>query len=659
MTIATTDQHGALHKASVWLLATAAVTLAPHGMHLPSWLLIVCSLLLIWRALALRRPPIAMPRSLPYRAAIILIALTAAAGVRYHFGHFFGKEPGVALLTLLLCLKQFETSSGRDIRVAVLLSFFLQLGLFLYNQTLPIALLAFGGTFLATVTLLTLVVPTVSMQRTLRTAAVLMLQALPFLLVLFLLFPRIPGPLWGLPADAHSGVSGLSDTMEPGSISALGLSDAVAFRAQFPGTPPPPEQRYWRGPVLSLFDGRTWRPATPAVAERPSYTPSGPSFAYTLTLEPHNRRWLLGLEFPGGGVPRARYTSDYQILAERPVRARTRTELRAYPETAVGLYEDRDVLNGARALPARSNPRARDLARTLTGPGMSDALIVARVIEHVRQLELTYTLRPPLMGSDAIDEFLFDHQRGFCEHFASAFVFLIRAAGVPARVVTGYQGGEINPVDGTLVVRQSDAHAWAEVWLPDEGWRRVDPTALAAPLRIESGLSAALPRGEPLPLMMRPAMAWLRELRHRWDALSNAWNQAVIGFDGERQRQFIERLGLSNPDWKTLAALLGGSIGVLMLVLYGWAFIQRRTEDPLDLAWVAFCTKLAHAGLVRLPWEGPMHYADRAADAHPASAAQVREIALRYARLRYGSKHDPAREDVRQLAQRIRKLNIK
>lgn len=659
MTSTTPDRHGALHKASTWLLATAAVTLAPHALNLPYWLTIVCIALFAWRAMTLRRPPRAVSRSVLQRAAILLIVLAGAAGIRYHFGHFFGKDPGIALLTILLCLKQFEIRSSRDIRVAVSLSFFLQLGLFFYNQTLPIALIVFAGTFAATVTLLSLVTPTAETRQTLRAAAALMLQAIPFLLVLYLLFPRIPGPLWGLPADAHSGVSGLSDVMEPGSISALGLSDAVAFRAQFAGAAPSPGQRYWRGPVLSTFDGRTWRAANPAVSEHPAYATSGPSYAYTLTLEPHNRRWLLGLEFPGDGVARARYTSDYQILAERPVRTRTRIELHAYPETAVGLDEDQNVLNAARTLPARSNPKARDLARSLAEPGLSDAMIVARVIEQVRQLELTYTLRPPLMGSDAIDEFLFTHRRGFCEHFASAFVFLTRAAGVPARVVTGYQGGEINPVDGTLVVRQSDAHAWAEVWLPDEGWRRVDPTALAAPLRIESGLSAALPRGEPLPLMMRPAMAWLREARHRWEALSNAWNQTVIGFDGERQRQFMERLGFSEPDWRTLSSLLGASTVALMLGLYGWALIRRRSADPLDLAWAAFSHKLAREGLIRLPWEGPMDYARRAADAFPASAERVHEIARRYARLRYGSRHDPASEEVRQLAQRIRKLKVR
>lgn len=648
----------ALFIPSLWLLITAAITLAPHASHLPPWLIGVCALILAWRGWTLFQPEL-HANTRTHKALVLMLAVMTAIGIRHHFGHFFGKDPGIALLAVLLCLKQLEVGSSRDIRAAVLLCFFLQLGLFFYDQSLPVAAMALVGTLFATVALLALETGGTPLRASLRTAALMLVQAVPFLLVLFLLFPRIPGPLWGLPADAFSGLTGLSDTMEPGSISQLGLSDAIAFRADFAGTPPPPALRYWRGPVLTEFDGRTWRAGRFLVHRQPTYTVQGSAYDYRLTLEPHNQRWLLALDFTDAGPEGVFHASDFQVLSGTPVRSRSRFELRAYPETPVGLAEHRSVLAGSTRLPAGGNPRARALAREIadasTGPG--DTL--ERMLHAMRDMALVYTLRPPLLGAQPVDEFLFDTRRGFCEHFASAFVFLMRAADIPARVVTGYQGGEINPVDRSMVVRQSDAHAWAEVWLAGRGWVRVDPTALAAPSRIEEGLASALPRGEPLPFMMRPAMRWLRDMRHQWEALSNAWNQSVIGYNIERQRRLLEGLGFEAPDWRTLTAMMGGGAALVMTALFGWAVLQVRRRDPLDRAWHAFCTRLARKGLQRLPWEGPIDYARRIGDHYPASAAAIREIAQTYARLRYGAVDDDLAATTRRLARRIRNLTLK
>ncbi|NMG76737.1 transglutaminase TgpA family protein [Aromatoleum diolicum] len=636
----------------LWLLATTTTTLAPHATHLPAWLTAVCASLLGLRVLlSWRRGKV------PHQALILLIAVAAGVGVKIDFGHFFGKDPGVALLAVLLCLKLLEGRSTRDIRAAILLSLFLQLGLFFYDQTLAIAGLALTGALLATITLLSLQDENAPPVAQLRTGAVLLAQGLPFMLILFVLFPRVQGPLWGLPADAYSGMSGLSDSMTPGSISQLGLSDAIAFRVEFHGSPPPPTQRYWRGPVLTSFDGRTWRTGRFTTAAEPAYVPAGPAYDYGLTLEPHNQNWLLALDFPPPGVPQARYTSDYRLVANAPVRTRARFNLRAYPTTAVGVDENRDVLTDAVRLPATFNPRSRALARDLATGTPSHDLILARTIEHLRRSDLTYTLNPPLLGTHAIDEFLFDTRRGFCEHFASAFVFVMRAAGVPARVVTGYQGGEINPIDRTLVVRQSDAHAWAEVWLAGRGWTRIDPTAVAAPRRIESGLAAALPEWEALPFMMRPSFSWLRDLRHHWEALSNTWNIWVLGYNPDRQQDLLKRIGFSRPDWRTLGLLLGLSAGILTLLLFIWAFALRQQRDPLDRAWSSFCRKLARHGAARHPWEGPVDYGKRLAMTFPRHAARLKDIAGRYARLRYGSSTDD--RHVRDLVQCIRRLNLK
>ncbi|TVT54441.1 MAG: DUF3488 domain-containing protein [Azoarcus sp. PHD] len=634
-----------------WLLGAAALTLAPHLLTLPLWVSALSVLLLGWRASLLWQGG-----RTPNTYLILLIAVAAGIGVRVAFGHFFGKDPGLAFLALLLGLKLLETSSMRDIRAAILLCFFLQLGVFFDNQSLPVAGLALCASLLSIGALLSLSDPAAGTRERLRTSALLLAQGLPFMLVLFVLFPRIEGPLWGLPADAHSGMSGLSNTMAPGSISDLSLSEAIAFRADFAGIPPQPAQRYWRGPVLSVFDGTTWRAARHLEGDRPPYEPSGPRLDYRITLEAHNQRWLLALDFPAGSPDGVRYSSTFQAMYRQPLRSRTRLDLASYPETVVGLNEHAHVLDTALRLPPDSNPRTQALAQQLAAGSTSPEDILARTLARMREIDLTYTLRPPLTGTNGVDAFLFDTRRGFCEHFASAFVFMMRAAGVPARVVTGYQGGEINPVDGSMIVRQSDAHAWAEVWLPQRGWVRVDPTALAAPGRIESGMAGALPAGEVLPLFMRPHLSWLRDLRFRWEAVSNSWNQWVLGYNPERQREFLSRLGLGELSWSTWIGVLGVMAAGLMGLLFAWALRQSRAADPLDRAWAAFSARLARRGLNRRPAEGPLDYGRRLAQALPDHAAEITDITTRYANLRYRPPASP--EAVRELKRRIRILKL-
>lgn len=642
-------------SARAWLLVTVVLTLAPHAMTLPGWLMLLCSLLLCWQVRELNFGRLKRAR----RILILLLAGLVGLAVKLHFGHFFGKDPGVALLAVLLCLKQFELDSNRDIRAAVFLSFFLQLALFLDNQTLPVAALALTGTLASIVTLLSLEDRRANARQQLQAGGLLLLQALPFLVVLFIAFPRIEGPLWGLPTDAFRATTGLSDSMEPGSISDLTESSAIALRASFDGPPPPAKLRYWRGPVLTLFNGRSWRAASAQSDTQPDYLPQGDGFDYVLTIEPHNRPWLLALDFTSPGVEQVRYARDFQLLSTTPVRERRRLNLRAYPETPVGVDESVGLLRMNLQLPAGFNPRTTELVASLTANTSDPETRIDRVLDYFRGGSFIYTLRPPLLGRDSVDEFLFDTRRGFCEHFASAFVVMMRSAGIPARVVTGYQGGEINPVDGVMVVRQSDAHAWAEVWLDGRGWVRVDPTAAANPIRIDSGLAASLPEGELLPLMMRPAFEWLRDLRHQWEALSNTWNEWVLGYNPERQRRFMAWLGFNQPDWKTLATVLGTAVAALMLALFGWAMIKERSADPLDRAWNAFCEKLARQALPRHPWEGPLDYAQRVTQALPQHANRIRHIAAVYANLRYGPSNSQYAQLARKLMQEIKQLDLK
>ena len=620
-----------------WLLAAAALSLAPHAAHLPPALSGLCALLLGWRALIDRRGG-----RLPPRLLLGGLALAVLAGVLIEFRQFFGKEPGVALLAGLLSLKLLETRNVRDGRAVVLLCCFMQLAQFFYRQDMAIAGLALLGTVASLASLLALQGSPASLRRRAGDAARLVAQAVPLMLVLFVLFPRVQGPLWGLPSDAFAR-SGLSESMAPGDLARLSESSEIAFRVDFSGEPPPPSERYWRGPVLARFDGRTWRAGPLRVNDQPAYRPQGVAYPYAITLSPHNARWLLALDFPAV-VPGLGYSTDYQLLAREPVNSLRRIELVSYPHTPVGRDEDAASLRQALALPAGSNPRTVDLGRQLRARANAAADIPTLAIEHFQRSRLRYTLEPLPLGRDDVDSFLFDTRQGFCEHFAAAFVVTLRAAGVPARVVTGYQGGEINPVDGSLVVRQSDAHAWAEVWLAGQGWLRIDPTAASAPQRIQSGIAAALPDSARLPLLVRADLAWLHGLRDRLDALNNRWNQWVLGYNPARQRALLAGLGFGEPDWQTIAALMAGGCAVVMSGLTLWALRRLRAGDAIDRGWNRVCARLAAVGLARRDWEGPLDYAGRVARARPDLADALTAIATDYARLRYGaSGPDPAR----------------
>ena len=626
-------------KQSLWLYGSALVVFAPLVPYQPEWLSAVAVLALIWRGILLWRGA-----GMPSRWLLILAMLAGMAGIAWHFHTLFGRNPGVALLLLLFALKLLEMRSARDGFAVVLLGYFLSLTQFFFTQSIVNAVLTLTGVTLTTAALVILHHQRQPPARALRLAGLMLMQAVPFMLLLFVLFPRVQGPLWGLPIDAFSGITGLSDSMAPGSISELSLSDAIAFRVKFSGEfaakPPPQASLYWRGPVLSQFDGRTWKIGRNTISRSLPYTLSGTPVEYAVTLEPHYKSWLFALELPATVPPEGIMASDYQLFSKTPVRTRLRYEMRSYPAIVAGVDETPATLREALQLPPRSNPRARALAEAWRAElGSNDFAIVQRMLDYYRRQIFIYTLSPPLLGEDSVDEFLFDSKRGFCEHFSAGFAFMMRAAGIPARVVTGYQGGELNPVDGTLVVRQSDAHAWAEVWLRGRGWLRVDPTAAIAPTRIEMNLAVALPAGEARPLLARPEFLWLHQMRYRWDALANVWNQWVLGYNPQRQRDLLASLGMREPDWRKMTAVLTGLCGVLLLGFTAWALSQRQRLDPALAAWNRLSRMLAHRGLARRAWEGPHDYAERVAaalSAEPAPlAAEVQSIAGIYARLRY------------------------
>ena len=615
-----------------WLIASFVLVIAPHATRAPWWLTLLTLCLYGWRLYyALNRGP------LPSRWLVLGVAAVAMLGVWIEFRTLFGRQSGIMLLMLFSGLKLLEARNHRDAAIAVFLGYFLVITNFLYTQSIPTATAMAGALFLLTATLIGFAAPQRPVRANLRTAGLLLAHAAPAALALFLLFPRVQGPLWGLPQDAYAGMTGLSDTMSPGMLSSLALSDSIAFRAEFRTTPPPQPLRYWRGPVLWDFDGRTWSIGPSFLVDFVAPRGGRASYRYEVVLEPHNRHWLFALETAASLPERTRISLDGQIISNAPVRARIRYELDSMVLPEPQAQETAGALRRALRLPQGSNPRASALAAQWRSAAADDVQVLQRAVGFIREGSYAYTLEPPLLGVHSVDEFLFATKAGFCEHFSSAFVFLMRAAGVPARVVTGYQGGDVNLVDSIITVRQSDAHAWAEVFLGARGWVRVDPTALAVPGRLESGLARSVPQAGDLPLMMRPQLEWLRGVRDRWEAVAHKWNVWVLGYNPERQRDLMSSIGMRDADWRALTATLFAFLGTMTLVLLAWSLRRLARPDPVQKAWRAFCRKLAARGIERAPSEGPRDFASRAARALPNARRNILHIGALYIGLRYGA----------------------
>lgn len=636
------------------LTASLALVLAPHAVRIPLWMAILAAAAMILRTWIAWRG-----QRLPRTWMLAVLTLFAALGTWMSYGVIFGRDAAVALLILMLCLKLMEMRDTRDAMVLVFLAYFTVITNFLYSQSIPMGAYLLGCVWAITANLL-------AIQRAgqprvtglLRESAVLLAQAAPLMLVLFLLFPRVQGPLWALPQAGAGGLSGLSDAMSPGSLSSLSLSDAVAFRVEFGTTPPKADTLYWRGPVLWDFDGRTWRAPGSDLVGQAELEIGGAPIRQTITLEAHDMRWLFALDMPGGAPTASYLTLDLQLRAARPVRERMRYEVTSFPSYRLGRYEVPGLLERALQLPASFNPRSRQLAEAWRQEGLAPEQLVQRALTMFREQPFVYTLTPPVAAGHAVDDFLFVTRRGFCEHYAAAFAFLMRAAGVPTRVVTGYQGGTLNPVGKYLIVRQSDAHAWAEVWYEGRGWIRIDPTAAVSPLRIERGAAAALPGVGAVPLLGQVDNDWIKDLRFAMDMVANGWNQWVLDYSPERQMNMMSRFAGGNVSWRGISTALVAATGIVVAILALIALRRTRSApaDPAWLLWQAFSQKLAKHGVARASNEGPQAYAIRASAALPGHATSIRAIADLYARLRYEEGSRP--DDLSNLKRAVRELQL-
>lgn len=563
-----------------WLLVTQALVILPLLFHLPAWLWLVWGLVAYWR--------VQMYFGRWGAPGLLLKAALVGAsglGILISFRGALSTETMVSLLLCAFVLKLLEVKSHRDAQLLVFIGFITSATQLLFNQTPGAALYCLICIWLLLGSWRAIYLLQVqNLLLGLKRSGNLLLHALPVMLVMFVVIPRL-GPLWAIPNQKTS-TTGFSDSLSPGDIDELVLSKASAFRVAFEGKPPAASQLYWRGLIMDSFDGRRWHLRERwGRAPKAQLKPAPQSLVnYSVILEPHGQQWLFALVTPislDAGNTKARITGNYLLMTRQPVAQRLRYSVTS--ALALDLSEPVQLSADERTdnlrLPPQVNPRTRALAQSWRDLGLDDQAIIDRALSLFNR-QFTYTLKPPPLGENAVDEFLFDTQRGFCEHFASSFAFLLRAAGVPARVVVGYQGGSWNRVENYLLVSQSDAHAWVEVWSPQLGWYTLDPTAAVAPQRIEQGIDMAL-SAEDRALVVSPWQnsALLRQLQLRWDAATYAWQRWVLNYDSESQQGLLRRwLGGDEP-WRLTLWLIG--LGLLGAGGFAWIMTQRTTAAPL------------------------------------------------------------------------------
>lgn len=629
------DQSTPADRATHWVVLAYVGGALLHLGQVPLWVIVLAGAGAAW-ALAAAHGRARLPGRV-FKVSLT-VALTGTVLAMFHTLN--GLSAGSALLVLMGAIKLLEATTRRDRLIVVGVAFYLLLAACLASQQLLRAPLYLLQAWVCCTALLYAAHPDAPLpsHRAGRISARSLGLALPLALLLFALFPRLSGSFWSLGASGQA-QTGLSDTMSPGSISELSNSTEPVFRVWFAGPLPAPQQRYWRGPVLHDFDGYTWTSAHTNLfrAERLQYL--GPAYRYQIRLEPDSTPWWPALDTVASATaPGTLITADRQLIAFRPVHDAVTYAAVSYLATA-----SQDTLSGiARQFDTRvvaqRNPRSQALARRLRAAAPNVPSFVNSVVALFRDGHFEYTLTPPLLDLDSVDDFLFNTRRGFCGHFASSFALLMRAGGVPARVVTGYQGGEWNPIGGYLLIRRSDAHAWVEVWEDGRGWLRVDPTAVVAPERLRRGILDLLPGAGSVPERLVHDFSWLRQGHQAWDALNAWWSTQVIAYNYGSQLRLLQTLGFGDPGWQQLGWLLSGAL-TLWLLIIGWQFGRVRSAsgpDRLARAYLRLCARLARQGSIRQPHHGPLAYAATLGGTSDP-AVQARELLNIYARLRYGS----------------------
>lgn len=624
----------------VFLLSSIGLIVFPHVYHIPLTIFGFFCLLFSWRFIGVWKQ-----NWLPGKLVILLLAVIGIALLYSQHQGLFGLDAGTNLFIIALGLKLLEIKKERDLYLISYLAFIVAASQFLYEQSMLMAAYILLVCCVLLATLISINSSKVQIFGALKTAAIIIAQSLPIAVALFILFPRIEAPRWMLFNEQPHARTGLSDSMEPGSISDLGVSEELVFRVKFAGAIPPPRQRYWRGPVLSHTDGKRW---TQAAVQKPSGRPSvtGTPYQYTILMEPQDKNWVFALDMPQEFSSPLTLNADYQLTTSGRPDKRAEYKVTSYTSYKTGLINPSEY-KAATQLPGEPSDKIKQLVSRLHGFDSPPDNFINQLLNHFRIEDFHYTLTPPLMEENPIENFLFKTRYGFCSHYASAFVYLMRTAHIPARVVTGYQGGEMNKVGDFLEIRQADAHAWAEVWLENKGWVRVDPTAAIAQERIEQEISANRQTTYyGISTANIPAYNWLRKTRQLWSSVDYNWHRWVINYDNKSQSNFLSSFGIN--DIKSMIYGMIAFIAPIIAALCWFMFYQKpKTADNVLLIYNRFCKKLAKHGLLRGAGEGVKDFAERVKIKLPGQTADIDRITALFIKLRYG--RAATEEDFRQL----------
>jgi len=631
---------GSLLASLPWTLGALLVSLAPHLPYLAIWITLAFMGCAVWRYIIEKQR-----RMLPSRWLRGGLALLCFLGVFGTYSSISGVGPGSALLAIMAALKLLETRKRRDQFVLLFISIFLVMSSLLREQYLWSLPYLIGSTLIILTAWLRMSAgESETAKQSFATGGRLLMYAAPLAIVMWVFFPRLASPFWAVPIDTSQGTSGLSDSMSPGDISSLSMSDAVAFRVQFDGEIPESRDLYWRGLVMTRFNGRTWTGSEPTMDRTAvdEILESGEPVSYEVTLEPTRQQWVLALDLPKDWSLSRTFMGPQQQLARMtPIEQRISYRATSYPDYV--LQADLSSLSRSwyTSVPDNGNSRSKELAREMRETAGSDTAYIEAVLAKFHDEEYFYTLQPPPLGSNPVDRFLFDTRQGFCEHYASAFAFMMRSEGIPTRVILGYQGGEINPMGGHLIVRQSDAHAWTEVWLERYGWYRIDPTAAVAPERIEFGARGAALDGIGASWGFTAPSELLQSLTMTWDAMNAKWNEWVLGYGPDTQDSFMEWLGMDDPNWrKMLLTLVGGVVG-LILAISGLMMLRSRAPAK-DRAAVLYARFVRKTGLQQRIGETPQGFALRAVNESVVPENAVTTITGNYLNARYGPADEQA-----------------
>jgi len=620
-----------------WALICIILVLSPQAMVFPGWISALIILFLLWRFFINLNP-----NHQPSKWLLILILFSTTFLVFIDYGTIIGKTAGTAFIGILLSIKLLESKVKKDYMVVIALCFFFLVLNFLISQSILTAIYLFLTVIVLIATMILINQETAPFQTKARFkyATKLTLQALPLMLIIFILFPRIPGPLWALPNDAKSGTTGLSDSMTPGNIAELIQSSALAFRVKFENNIPSRNDLYWRVMVFWQFDGRTWRKGPKNQNRNMTISNQAKVVDYTITLEPSKSKWLPALDIPFGGKNKVIFTNDFTLETKDDIDSLFRYNSKSFLKYTVNKDISSWESFAGLSVPHQKNPKTIALGKKWATEFSNPVDIVNKALDKFNKQEYHYTLHPPLTLSDhPVDEFLFETKSGFCEHYASAFTLLMRSAGIPSRVVVGYQGGTINPFTGDYSIKQSDAHAWAEVWIDGRGWIRTDPTAAIAPERIEKNVNAALAENESRPLHMRLDFGVIKQLKLYWDAVDNKWKQMVLGYNFKRQKDFLSDLFKRDIQFQDLGLMLifAFFVTTFLIALLIFKPFSFHKIDPMQKLYNRFCKKMHKLNIIRVQSEGPQDFAKRIIKTKPELKDKVESITNLYIDYEYRS----------------------